>query len=71
MSPWIASAGAAGTALLLALLAALIVGLGYRAGTHTAIRWHGRRIARDAQHYLRPELRTGYDIFHQPRKEEL
>ena len=69
MSPWIATVGAAGTTLLLALLAALIVGAGYRTGTHTAIRWHGRRIARDAQHYLRPELRAVIDDHDQPRKE--
>jgi hypothetical protein len=45
--------------------------LGYRAGTAAAIRWHGRRITRDAETYLHyPHLRPVMDHFDQPRKED-
>jgi len=58
---------AAGVALL---ASGLFVALGRWTGTRLAIRYHARRLVRDAQLYAdRPALRGLFDTHDQPRKE--
>ncbi|MFE4420376.1 hypothetical protein [Streptomyces sp. NPDC056817] len=62
--------GLAACTITAAAAAAIPLILGYRTGTWAAIRWHGRRITRDAETYLRyPELRPVIDHHDQPREE--
>lgn len=57
----ILATGAIAVTIVAALAAAIPIGLGYRAGTETAIRWHGRQLARRAEAFIRhPAVRAHY-----------
>jgi hypothetical protein len=57
--------------ILAALAAALIAGIGYRAGTAIATRYQARQLVRYCQLYLLDDLiRAALDTNYQPRKED-